>query len=156
MPKIDIDTLLDRCIDEETLGPKNSKAVRKCYEEIWKREDEVEGDYWREIFYDSPEWIIEIVASVKELTIHDAYLVKSLPLFEKLIKRDDINMDDYEAVLEVLEEEVETPYDHTALYGPRSKEPMIRRLNPEDPIKEEERARIAQRKIDLIHEKVNQ
>ena len=106
----DIEKLIDQCAKEEAKGPSNTEAIRDVYRKL-AEQDEIDCEFWIEVFHESPDWIIEIVASVKPLTIHDIALIKTVSLFEKLLYEDDVNMDNWETVVEYLEEDAETEAD---------------------------------------------
>ena len=68
-------------------------------------DDSIQDDFWREVYSESPDWVIEIVSNIRPLTIHDIHLVSSDQMFETLLSRPDLNMEGYEAVIESLEDE---------------------------------------------------
>lgn len=90
---------------------KNKDKVTEIYQILQQRsidyhgENTVESDFWREVYSESPNWVISIVSHIRPLTIHDIALVKSSQMFEALLSREDLDMEGYEDVIESLMDE---------------------------------------------------
>ena len=83
----------------------NEAATKRIYEILNGRND-IEDDFWREVFYESEEWVIRIISGVRNpLSIHEAFLIQSNKLFRKILNKYKINMDDVESVIDILSEE---------------------------------------------------
>ena len=101
------DKLIDMLCDYENQD--NIEKVAMIYDILARRND-VESDFWRECFYESEDKFIPIIVEAKarynQLSIHDVQLIQNMNLFKQALNRSDIEMDDYEAVLECLEEDL--------------------------------------------------
>lgn len=103
--KIKSDDLIDMLDDLE--AKKNAASIKAIYKILNDRDDS-EGDFWREVFYDSPEWILRIILSVRNpLTIHDVCLIQSDELFAEVLDTYNVDMDGVEGVIERFDEKPE-------------------------------------------------
>lgn len=103
LKKLSTDDLIDKLYDAEK--DEDHILTKKIYKIICKRDD-AEGDFWRECFYESAEWVIRIIASVKKpLTIHDTFLIKNFKLFKEIMETYEVDTEGYDAVLENLEDD---------------------------------------------------
>ena len=96
--------LSDKLVDllNEYEEKHDETAVKEIYKILNDRND-MEGDFWREVFYDSDDWVIRIIASVrKPLIIHDVFLIQSNLLFQEVLNNYNVNMDGVECVFENL------------------------------------------------------
>jgi hypothetical protein len=110
MDNLDCTTLDDEELIEALCryeGARDQSTTKEIYKEIIKR-DRIGAGFWREVYADSANWIIDLVTKLRQPRLSEIVLVRSNEKFKELVTKNNIDMGDYDGVMDALEEENDT------------------------------------------------
>lgn len=80
----------------------DSEKVKKIYEELNERDD-IDGDFWKDVFSESEQWVLEIVIEVRNpLYLHEVILIPDDDVFEAVMNDYNIKMTDIDNIVKDL------------------------------------------------------